>query len=412
MSLEAGKERGDVSKSVSIPPLFRCPISLELMTDPVILSTGISYHRVSIEKWMDDGNNVCPVTLEVLRSKELIPNHTLCRLIHEWCLANSCNDLIGIPKPEPLEEPRKPRQIIRDVEDASADKLGALKNLRSLTRVSERKRQVLQSEGALPVLIQVLDSEASLNSEIGADREAVEEAIVGISLFSVEAICNRRDFMRPSVLAALEWVLAKCSLEARMNAASIVEKMSHDRNAAREIGTKEGIIDGLLKLFGENLYPSAINVSLKALLPFCTMTENRGKIAKAGVVPRLIELLPAADVDTAEQSLAFLEALSTISEGRSAIVGHALAVPTIVRSVLAVSDAGTNYAVGILLKVCFNSEEEPLTEFLQMGTLERLLFLLQMGCSPRTKQKVNELLRLLSPIHRNSSCNDFYTLEL
>ena len=123
------------------------------------------------------------------------------------------------------------------------------------------------------------------------------------------------------------------------------------------------------------------------------MLKNRAKIAEAGAVPRLIELLPSPDTQMVEQSLAILESLSTISEGRSTIVGHALAVPSIVRSLLAVYDN----AVGILLGVCFNSaEEDLLVEIVKMGTLERLLFLLQIDCSARTKQKANELIRILS----------------
>ena len=103
----------------------------------------------------------------------------------------------------------------------------------------------------MPVLIHVLDSEAPENSLMDADREAVEEAICAISMFSVDDISNKRDLLRPSVLETLEWAVVKCTLEARMNTASIVEKLANHRNSAREITTREGIIDGLLKLFDE-----------------------------------------------------------------------------------------------------------------------------------------------------------------
>jgi len=61
----------------------------------------------------------------------------------------------------------------------------------------------------LSVLIGVFHSKASINSEMGADLKAVEEAMGAISLFFV----HTRDFTRPSVPAALEWLLAKYSLE-------------------------------------------------------------------------------------------------------------------------------------------------------------------------------------------------------
>lgn len=90
-------------------------------------------------------------------------------------------------------------------------------------------------------------------------------------------------------------------------------------------------------------------------------------MAKARVVPRLIELLRSEDTCMVEQSLVILEALSTFSEGRFAMLGHTLAVPSIVRSFLAMSNTATDYAVGILLGVYFNSaEEELLRELVEM----------------------------------------------
>ena len=59
-----------------------------------------------------------------------------------------------------------------------------------------------------------------------------------------------------------------------MNVASIVEKLVNDRNSAREIGSREGIIDGLLKLYQEDLYLRAIKVILKALFRLCTIIKK------------------------------------------------------------------------------------------------------------------------------------------
>lgn len=50
------------------PEDFRCPISLELMIDPVTVSTGQTYDRASIQKWLSAGNFICPKTGERLTS--------------------------------------------------------------------------------------------------------------------------------------------------------------------------------------------------------------------------------------------------------------------------------------------------------------------------------------------------------
>ncbi|BAT74683.1 hypothetical protein VIGAN_01240100, partial [Vigna angularis var. angularis] len=59
------------------PKDFRCPISLELMTDPVTVSTGQTYDRTSIQKWLKARNTTCPKTGEKLTNPELVPNRAI-----------------------------------------------------------------------------------------------------------------------------------------------------------------------------------------------------------------------------------------------------------------------------------------------------------------------------------------------
>ena len=60
-----------------LPPEFRCPISLNLMRDPVAGLTGITYDRAGIEAWLlaAAGRGTCPVTHTELRAEDLVPNH-------------------------------------------------------------------------------------------------------------------------------------------------------------------------------------------------------------------------------------------------------------------------------------------------------------------------------------------------
>ncbi|KAG4391475.1 hypothetical protein GLYMA_05G192100v4 [Glycine max] len=68
----------------AIPHLFRCPISLDLLEDPVTLCTGQTYDRSNIEKWLALGNLTCPVTMQKLHDPSIVPNHTLRHLIDQW----------------------------------------------------------------------------------------------------------------------------------------------------------------------------------------------------------------------------------------------------------------------------------------------------------------------------------------
>ncbi len=56
---------------------FECPITSELMLQPVIADDGHSYECAAIESWFSAGNRTSPVTGQVLQSLVLRPNHAL-----------------------------------------------------------------------------------------------------------------------------------------------------------------------------------------------------------------------------------------------------------------------------------------------------------------------------------------------
>ncbi|KAF8664037.1 hypothetical protein HU200_054944 [Digitaria exilis] len=82
---------------VPIPADFCCPLSLELMSDPVIVASGQTYERVFIRKWLELGYNVCPKTRQTLGHTNLIPNYTVKQLIENW------SEIHGIMLQDPVE---------------------------------------------------------------------------------------------------------------------------------------------------------------------------------------------------------------------------------------------------------------------------------------------------------------------
>ena len=71
----------------SAPPSFLCPITQEIMRDPVTCADGHSYERASIERWLAT-HNTSPKTGAELPNQALIPNHALRNAIEEWLSAN------------------------------------------------------------------------------------------------------------------------------------------------------------------------------------------------------------------------------------------------------------------------------------------------------------------------------------
>ena len=63
--------------------LYCCPISGEIMEDPVITPSGITYDRKSIERWLQN-KSVDPISKRPLRPNQLIPNRALKDSIAEY----------------------------------------------------------------------------------------------------------------------------------------------------------------------------------------------------------------------------------------------------------------------------------------------------------------------------------------
>ncbi|XP_032233884.2 WD repeat, SAM and U-box domain-containing protein 1 isoform X2 [Nematostella vectensis] len=65
----------------NIPDEYLCPISRDVMRDPVIAADGYSYERESIESWLQAGRLTSPMTNAPLRNSTLTPNRMLKNII-------------------------------------------------------------------------------------------------------------------------------------------------------------------------------------------------------------------------------------------------------------------------------------------------------------------------------------------
>uniref|UniRef100_A0A0C9S3F4 RING-type E3 ubiquitin transferase n=1 Tax=Wollemia nobilis TaxID=56998 RepID=A0A0C9S3F4_9CONI len=108
---------------VPIPADFRCPLSLELMSDPVIVASGQTYERAYIQQWLDQGMTTCPKTRQALSHTNLIPNYTVKALIANWCELNN----VALPEPAKLPTCTVPQsqtsQIVTKQKESDEDML-------------------------------------------------------------------------------------------------------------------------------------------------------------------------------------------------------------------------------------------------------------------------------------------------
>ena len=78
------EEKKEKKEKIQVPIHFSCPITFELMRDPVFIASGHTYDRRSITKWFQQGHKTCPSTGQRLRNTEITPNFALRNAIVEW----------------------------------------------------------------------------------------------------------------------------------------------------------------------------------------------------------------------------------------------------------------------------------------------------------------------------------------
>ncbi|XP_078486552.1 WD repeat, SAM and U-box domain-containing protein 1 isoform X1 [Ciona intestinalis] len=66
------------------PDEYLCPISREIMTDPVLAADGFTYERASIEKWFAKGSKLSPMTNKALVNRNIFSNQTVKSLIAQF----------------------------------------------------------------------------------------------------------------------------------------------------------------------------------------------------------------------------------------------------------------------------------------------------------------------------------------
>ncbi|EPS67592.1 hypothetical protein M569_07183, partial [Genlisea aurea] len=388
-------EQLDVA-GVEIPYHFRCPISLELMRDPVTVCTGQTYDRSSIESWIVTGNTTCPATRTRLTDLALIPNHTLRRLIQDWCVANHASGVERIPTPKQPAEPVLIRNLLNRASSGSASfcsRISAVRRLRGLARDSEKNRSAIASSDGRRVFVSLLFADVSSEpSELNLESLAI---ISMLGLSEQDCLYLASDLDRVKYLVNL---LSHSSIDVRINSAAAIEMIvagvrSSDLRA--QIGSLDGVFEGIVGILNYPLAnPHALKIGIKALFALCLAKQHRHVAVSAGAAGSIINRLAEFEKCEAEKALATVELLCRIPDGRAAFASHPLTIPLLVKIILKISDRATEYASGALLSLCTMSDQTQ-AEAVAAGVLNQLILLVQSDCTERAKRKAQMLLKLL-----------------
>ncbi|XP_073008699.1 U-box domain-containing protein 12 [Typha latifolia] len=377
-------------RSPVIPDDFRCPISLELMKDPVIVSTGQTYERSCIQKWLDSGHKTCPKTQQNLSHTALTPNFVLKSLIAQWCEANG----IELPK-------NKVSRDKRSMKNSDCDRAGInmlmlkLKNgnqdeqrasageLRLLAKRNVNNRVCIAEAGAIPLLVDLLSS---------ADPRTQEHAVTALLNLSIHEN-NKASIVDTNAIPKIVEVLKSGSMEARENAAATLFSLSVVDENKVTIGAAEAI-PPLIDLLCQGS-PRGKKDAATAIFNLCIYHGNKVRAAKAGIVVHLMKLLVDRSGGMIDEALAILAILASNQEGKAAIA-QSESIPQLVEVMRTGSPRNKENAAAILWYLC-TADEKQLKAAKDSGAEEALKELAETG-TDRAKRKANSLLEFMNQI--------------
>ncbi|KAG9448193.1 hypothetical protein H6P81_014321 [Aristolochia fimbriata] len=383
---------------VTIPKDFCCPISLDLMKDPVIVSTGQTYDRFSIARWMEEGHCTCPKTGQMLSHTRLVPNRALRGLISQWCNAH------GIPfdppesgetGPEAVAAPAATKAtieanrataelLVRQLSDGPpAAKTVAARELRFLAKTGKENRACIAEAGAIPLLKQLLSS---------PDPVAQENSVTAMLNLSILDKNKSRIMEEEGCLESIVEVLRKgITEEARENAAATLFSLSAVHDYKKKITQQVGAVEALAGLLREGSSRGKKD-AVTALFNLSTHTDNCARMVEAGAISALVGALWTDGV--AEEAAGALALLVRQPTGAQAIGQEEDVVAGLVGVMRRGTPKGKENAVAALLELCRSGGARVTERVVRAPALAGIVQTLLFTGTKRARRKAASLARV------------------
>lgn len=387
-----------------VPEDFRCPISLAIMEDPVIVSTGQTYERTSITRWMESGHDSCPTSGMKLAHRRLIPNYALRNLIRQWCVRHNVH-LAATEKPRggtEVEVPITPAALeatkltaellLRRLPEASPELQRQIAaEIRLLAKCATDNRKLIADAGAIPLLLPLISA-----PDVRTQEHAVT-ALLNLSIYYP----NKSVIVEAGALRPLVAVLHSdtATLAARENAAATLFSLSHANGYATLVGDIPEAIDGLLLLLRRGSVRGQRD-AVCALFNIAVCSRFRPTLVNSGVVPALLQLLSVHSHTLIDEALALLALLARCPEGRVALTSSS-ALPLLAELLGIASPKGKENILQLLLSLCKHEGAEIIRNLPTNYHLVPFLYCSMSNGTPRARRKAASLLRILQ--QQNSS---------
>ncbi|PWZ26079.1 U-box domain-containing protein 18 [Zea mays] len=385
---------------------LQCPITLELMTDPVTVATGQTYDRASIKKWIKSGCRTCPVTGERLRSAELVPNVAARAVIEQLLLSR------GVPLHEPSSKHRCAVDktatpfgaaaaggvrlsaaflMARLSSGAPEEQKKATYEARKLSKRNVFYRACLVEADAVPWLLHLLSS---------TDASVQDNSVAGLLNLSKHPAGRLALVEAGGLGLVVDAVNVAAKVEARQNAAAILFYLSSNLEYCEEISRMPEAVPTLVRLAREGAYRGRKN-ALVSLYGLLQCADAHGRAVSAGAVDALAGLLgsSAGDDDLALDAVALLARLAEQPAGARAVMESSELVTRLVDLFgEAASRSAKEHCVALLALLGRHCGDKVLT---LLGKLPGLMPALYAVIADGTPQAGKKARWLVNEIHRH-----------
>ncbi|KAK8631306.1 hypothetical protein V6N13_080060 [Hibiscus sabdariffa] len=382
---------------LTIPADFRCPISLELMRDPVVVATGQTYDRESINQWIESGHSTCPKTGQTLAHSNLIPNRALRNLIAMWCreqgfpfeTVGSNETVNGVKATKVAFEATKMTVSFLVNKLSSSQSMeaanGIIYELRALSKTDSDSRACIAEAGAIPTLVRYLAS------GVGSQQPSLQVNAVTtiLNLSILEA--NKTMIMETdgALNGVIEVLLSGATWEAKGNAAATIFSLSGVHAYRKSLGRKTRVIKGLINIVKDGPMNSQKD-ALVAILNLAGDRENVGRLVEGGV----IEMVTGVIDELPEETVMILEAV--VRRGGVAAIAAAFnAIKKLAAILREGSDTARESAAATLVTICRKGGSEVVAELATIPGIERIMWEVMGSGTMRGRRKAATLLRIL-----------------
>ncbi|KAL1829624.1 hypothetical protein DCAR_0208966 [Daucus carota subsp. sativus] len=382
----------------SIPKDFCCPITLDLMTDPVVICTGQTYDRSSIMRWMEEGHCTCPKTGQILLHKQLVPNRALRNLIMQWCTAHgvpydppenleysSGNNAAPSPSKAAIEANRATSRLLIDelANGSQGAKNVAAREIRLLAKTGRDNRAYIAEAGAIPYLNALLSSHSSF---------AQENSVTAILNLSIYEKNKSQIVNEPGCLESIVNVLRYgFTTEARENAAATLFSLSAVHDYKKRISEIDGATEALAGLLTDGTARGKKD-AVTALFNLSTHSDNCLRMVESGAVAALVRALGVEGV--AEEAAGALALIVKQPMGAEAVGNDEMTMAGLIGMMRSGRPKAKENAVVALLELCRGGGTAATQKVLKAPALSGLLQSLLFTGTKRARRKAASLARV------------------